>query len=545
MKRLAIAALLVLVWSPGFAKGLPDKIDPIFAAYAKNDSPGCAVGISVAGKPLLERGYGIANLEHGVPITASTIFESGSVSKQFTAAAVMLLAKDGKLSIDDPARRYLPELDESASAVTIRHLLTHTSGLRDWGAIVGLAGWPRGTRLITNAHILDIMSRQKELNWQPGTQWTYNTGAYNLLAIIVERVSGKSFPDFTRERIFAPLGMTHSSWRDDYTRVVKGRAAAYDLRDGAFHTNMDIENIYGNCCMLTTVGDLLRWNTAGQELMRDMQTPAKLANGITTDYGFGLFIRDREIYHSGATAGYRAFLTHYTKDDLSIALLCNRGDAATGSLVEKVAAAMHGAPASASTEPLQTKPRPGLYRDPKTNAILRIVERTDAIRIALRPTGAEPALVPAGENRYRIGRTVEIRFEDDGLHLISNHKPEAVYVRASDATPVVADYAGTFHSDEAEATWVISSDGGKLTAKILPARILQLEPAYTDGFITSDNDLVHFTRDAEGHVNGFDVKADFSIGDGSGRVERMHFATSSPAPSTETKTHPSATPPPR
>ena len=431
MKRL-IAIALLLICTPLLGKGLPEKIDPIFAAYAKNDAPGCAVGISLAGKPLLERGYGMANLEHGVPITASTIFEAGSVSKQFTAAAILLLAKDGKLSIDDPARKYLPELDASASAVTIRHLLTHTSGLRDWGAIVGIAGWPRGTRLITNAHILDIMSRQKELNWQPGTRWTYNTGAYNLLAVIVERVSGKSFPEFTRERIFVPFGMTHSSWRDDYTRVVKRRAYGYDLRDGAFHTNMDIENIYGNCCMLTTVGDLLRWNTSGQDLMKDMQTPAKLAGGVMTDYGFGLFVREGEVYHSGATAGYRAFLTRMTRDDLSIALLCNRGDAATGSLVEKVVAAIKNTKPSPAAGAAPSPVGRGLYRDLKTNAILRIV---DEGRIALRANGRGPALEPIGENRYRIGRNVELRFADDGLHLITNHRPEAAYVRVEEAKP--------------------------------------------------------------------------------------------------------------
>ncbi len=525
MKRLAIAALLGVLWGCGFNRGLATRIDPIFAAYAKPGSPGCAVGISRAGLPLIERGYGMANLEYGIPITPATIFEAGSVSKQFTAAAVMLLARDGRLSIDEPVRKYIPELNESASQITIRQLLSHTSGLRDWGTIVGLAGWPRGSRNITHVHVLDIMSRQKELNWPPGTQWTYNTGGYNLLAILVERVSGKSFPDFTRERLFVPLGMTHSSWRDDYTRVVKGRAAAYDFRNGAYHTNMDIEDIYGNCCMLTTVGDLLRWNSAGQELMRDMQTPATLANGQKTDYGFGLFVREGEVFHSGATAGYRAFLTRHIKGDVSIALLCNRGDAPTGSLIEKVAAAVSGrhvGPALSRPGPTESRPHIGLYRDPKTNAILRIVEKNDGLHVAVRAAGNGPLLVPAGENRYRIGRNVELRFADDGLHLITNHKPEAVYVRVEEATASLAGYAGTYHSDEADATWVISSEG----AKILPARTVKLEPAYADGFVTSDGDLLHFTRDAQGRIDGFDVKADFSVADGSARVERMHFTRS-------------------
>lgn len=498
-----------------------DEVDTIFAAYAIKNAPGCAVGVARGGKIVLERAYGMANLEHDIPLTPSSIFEAGSVSKQFTAAAVLLLASEGKLSLDDPVRKYIPELPDSAAAVTIRQILSHTSGLRDWGTIVGLAGWRRGTRLVTHAHVLEVLGRQRALNFAPGTQWSYSNSGYNLAAMVVERVSGKSFPDFTRERLLVPNGMTHSGWRDDYTRVVKGRATAYDPnRDGTYSADMDIENIYGNCCLLTTVGDLLRWNANFHGPIREqMSTPVALASGIKTDYGFGLFIgSDGEIYHSGATAGWRAFLTHRPKDDLDIAVICNRGDAGTGSLIEKVAATFRSAaaqPPPSESGSSAAALRNGLYLDRTTHAILRIKDNA-IVR--------GPKLTPIGENRYRVGRTTEIRFEGDTLHLITIHKPEAIYTKVAEAAPKLDDYTGSYGSDEIGVTYKLSVDGGKLVARLAPVRTVKLEATYTDGFMTEGGDLLHFTRDANGRVDGFDVKADFAAAEGSARVERIHFA---------------------
>ena len=201
-------------------------VDEIFSKWTSS-TPGCAVGVAVGGKPVLLKAYGMADLEHDVRNTPDTIFEAGSVAKQFTAMAVQLLAGDGKLSLDDPVRKYIPELPDYGKPLTIRHMLTHTSGLRDWGSVASIAGWPRTTREYTHAHVLDIVSRQKSLNFDPGTKWSYSNTGFNLAAVIVSRVSGMSFAEFSKQRIFAPLGMTHTSWRDDHTRIVKGRAIAY------------------------------------------------------------------------------------------------------------------------------------------------------------------------------------------------------------------------------------------------------------------------------------------------------------------------------
>src|SRR5262249_13188443 len=206
---LVVSALTVVpAWQPN---AQTDKVDGVFAKWTR-DAPGCSVGVATAGKPVLAKGYGMADLEHDVAITPETIFEAGSVSKQFTAAALLLLAREGKLSIDDPVRKYVPELPEYENPILIRHMLNHTSGLRDWGSVASIAGWPRTTRVHTHAHVLEIVSHQKSLNFTPGTRWSYSNTGYNLSAIIVERVSGKSFQEFTRTRLFQPLGMAHTSW---------------------------------------------------------------------------------------------------------------------------------------------------------------------------------------------------------------------------------------------------------------------------------------------------------------------------------------------
>src|SRR5918999_6298828 len=177
--------------------------------------------------------------------TPESIIEAGSVAKQFTAAAILLLAQQGKLSLDDQVRKHIPELPDYGAPLTIRHMIHHTSGLRDWGTIAMVEGWPRGSRAHTHDHVLEIVRRQRAINFRPGSEYLYSNTGYNLLAIIVERVSGRSFADFTRTEIFEPLGMTKTQWRDDYARIVKGRATAYAPSSNGFRMNMPFENVHG------------------------------------------------------------------------------------------------------------------------------------------------------------------------------------------------------------------------------------------------------------------------------------------------------------
>lgn len=448
------AVATALTCSLGFTQAAVQQspaaaVDAVFAPW-HTASPGCAVGVGVDGKVVLERGYGMANLEHDVPNAADTIFEAGSVSKQFTAAAVLLLARDGKLSLDDPVRKYVPELSDYGVPLTIRHMLTHTSGLRDWGEVASIAGWPRGRRVHTHAHVLDIVSRQKALNFTPGTKWSYSNTGYNLSAIIVARVSGQSFADFSRERIFKPLGMTRTSWRDDFTRVVKHRAVAYDPSGGGYRENMPFENVHGNGGLLTTVGDLLRWNenfsspkVGDQAFMAEAQTPGRFTDGKPHDYALGLYVRMyrgvREVSHSGATAGYRAFLARYPDQRVSVAVLCNAGNA-----------------------------NPTLYA-----------------RAVAQSYVAFPAPAPsAGGGRGAL--------------------PAASF------TPAAADlaaYAGRYVSEEAEVEFIVASDGDQLVLKRRPDSALPMRPVARDVFTVPTLGTVTFHR-TDGAIVDLSVKLD-------------------------------------
>jgi CubicO group peptidase (beta-lactamase class C family) len=310
------------------------QVQKIFARFNHTDSPGCAVGASIDGAIALNTAYGMADLEHNVALSPDSVFEPGSVTKQFTAAAVLLLAQDGKLSLDDPVRKYIPELPDYGSTITIRNLLNHTSGLRDWSNIVLIGGWPRGTRANSNMNVLDIAARQKVLNYLPGTAYSYTNTGYNLLAILVGRVAGKSLAEFTRERIFQPLGMTSTEWRDDYQRIVHNRAIAYSQTNGTTRQEMPFENAHGNGGLLTTVGDLLRWNrnftemkVGGPSFAAAQLEQGRLSDGRTIAYAAGLEVVAykglREVSHSGATAGYRGWLARYPDQALSVAVLCN------------------------------------------------------------------------------------------------------------------------------------------------------------------------------------------------------------------------------
>lgn len=402
-------------------------VDAVFGGWTA-DTPGCAVGVSQGGTPVLEKAYGMADLEHDVRNTPSTIFEAGSVSKQFTAAAVLLLAREGRLALDDSVRKHVPELPDYGMPLTIRHMLMHMSGLRDWGAVAAIGGWPRTSRVYTHAHVLDIISRQKALNFTPGAQYSYSNSGYNLSAIIVSRVSGQPFADFTQERIFKPLGMSRTSWRDDFTRVVKGRAIAYAARRGGFVQDMPFENVHGNGGLLTTVGDLLRWNEhfvtpwiGDADFVRIQQEPGAFNDGRPGSYALGLTVGEykgvREVGHSGSTAGYRAHLARYPDQRLSVAVLCNVSSGTATQYAHAVADLYLGSalkPAQGANRPRPPaaepfKPTPaqlasyaGRYVSDEAETVFTIVVEGDDLVLRRRPD-TRVVLRPAAEDAFAAG----------------------------------------------------------------------------------------------------------------------------------------------
>ena len=497
------------------------RVDSLFARFTAA-TPGCAVGVSRHGRTVLAKAYGMSNLEYDVPLSTESIIEAGSVAKQFTAAAILLLAQQGKLSIDDQVRKHIPELPDYGARLTIRHMLNHTSGLRDWGAVAAVEGWPRGSRVHTHDHVLDIVARQRSLNFTPGSEYLYSNTGYNLLAIIVQRVSGRPFADFTRTEIFEPLGMTRTSWRDDYTRIVKGRATAYSPTGSGFRLNMPFENVHGNGGLLTTVEDLLRWSAnfdatqvGGPALIREQVRPGRLTSGRDIEYAAGLTVtRYRgvpEVNHSGATAGYRAFLTRYPDQGLTVAVLCNHAGAGAVGLGHSVADIFLGAAASDPAPPKTVALAPnllaaraGLYRHAVTGQPLRISVRDGKLvdeggteAVALSPTlfrssnGARVVFELAPNGRTQAMRLLQ----EDGDTLlflpVEAHAPGP-----NDLAPL----AGTYTSDEAATTLTIVHERGKLFLRQRPALSLELRPAYRDVFEVPTGDVVRFLRDGSGRV---------------------------------------------
>ncbi len=495
----------------------------MFSQWTTN-APGCAVGVSQDGKISIEKAYGMADLEHDVPNRPDTIFEAGSVSKQFTAAAVLLLARDGKLSLDDPIRKYVPEVPDYGTPITIRQMLQHTSGLRDWGSVEDIAGWPRGTRVYTHAHVLDIVSHQSRLNFTPGTNWSYSNTGYNLAAILVSRVSGEAFAAFTRKRIFEPLGMTRTSWRDDFTRIVKGRAIAYAESDGSYHMDMPFENIHGNGGLLTTVGDLLRWNEnfttpkVGDAAFIALQTtPGRFTNGVQHDYAFGLSVGDykgvREIRHSGTTGSYRAYLSQFPDQHVSVAVLCNAGNSMPRTDLHAVAHLYLGsalkpepAPKPVKLDDAALEAFTGLYRKTETGDTFTIERDGGALRVA-----GDAALTALSPQRFTdgAGQTIEFDGKGSGTLDYGNGTSEAVQ-RVPVATPTPAELAplaGNYRGHDAEVTLKVVVHEGALEITRRPADIFKLTPLYADAF-SSDLGTIIIRRDEKGVPYAFSIVRD-------------------------------------
>jgi len=531
-RRLVLALACALLPGAASAQAAADpevsSVDAVFAAFDNTRSPGCAVGVSRAGTPVLQRAYGMADLEHDVPNRPWTVFEPGSVSKQFTATATILLALEGKLSLDEDVRTYVPELPEYPEPVTVRRLLNHTSGLRDWGSVAGIEGWPRTRRAHTHTHVLDILSRQRALNYRPGDYYSYTNSGYNLQAILVERVSGMSFAEFSRVRIFEPLGMTHTQWRDDFNRIVKDRAIAYRPTREGWSMLMPFEDVHGNGGLLTTVEDLLKFTQnletgalGGPRYLEEMHRQGVLNSGGTITYASGLVVDSykgvRQVSHSGSTAGYRGHLARFPDQGLAVAVMCNAASGNAGALLYRVADLYLGpalkdvapAPPTGSTpvpaERLQALAGP--YRDTRTGALLPVTVDGGNLR------AGGTVLVPVGPTRFvAAGEGASLTFESTPF---ADGRPAAVLDRRDHPgvriEPVVmvtptaqelAAYAGTYRSDEAEATYRVEVRDGTLTVVDRWGSAEALQPLYRDAFDTRGPGIV-FRRDAGGAVVGF------------------------------------------
>ncbi len=533
-RNLLLAFTVIALLSTATRAQVPDKQKVIagaeraFEKFTKAyvaPAPGCAAAVSLNGETVFEKAFGLADMEHNVPNTPQTIFESGSVAKQFTAAALVLLQQDGKLSIDDPVRKYIPELPDYGAPLTIRHLLNHTSGLRDWGTVMSLTGAGRGDRVINQDLAFDVITHQKALDFTPGSEYSYSNSGYNLAAIIVERVSKQKFPAFVEERLFKPIGMTNSSWRDDYQRIVPNRAQAY-ARQGndPWRLNMPFMNVYGNGGMLTTVGDWMKWNamldsqSLGAPLVAALETRGVLNDGRKIAYALGLTVDTykglKDVSHGGATAGYQTFLARYPDNKVSVGVMCNGTSPGAGGIAAGITDEIFGLPPNspraeaAKVSEDELKKFVGIWRSEKTHAPARFVVENGVSRWS----GAR--LVPMGGGQFTVGNNqLRFTFDKEGkpmsAELVDSDGEVRRFVPEQEWKPAPADLAsfkGDWFSEEAGATFTVAVEADKVFIKQRPATSLAMQPIYKDHFDV-DGYIVWFTRDKDGKVSGMHVGA--------------------------------------
>lgn len=395
-------------------------IDSIFGTWDRPDSPGCVVGVSRAGALVYRGAFGSADLDAGIPLSPDKVFYLASVSKQFTATALVLLVLDGEVSLDDDVRRYVPELPDYGETITLRHILTHTSGLRDYLELMDLAGLPL-SEPHDAAEILELVSRQRALNFPPGDQYLYSNTGYFLVPIIVERVSGRTIRAFMEERVFGPLEMEHTLFYDDHREPVPNRALSYRrVGDGFELAFLDTFDQVGSGGVLSTVDDLAKWDAsfytgavAGDTLLALLQTRGLLTAGDTIAYALGLtideYLGQRTVSHGGAMMGFKTHLLRFPERRLSVICLCNLSDIDPGDLARRVAEPF--------LEPYFTAYRQafvGTYHSPEVRRSFEILVEDGQVRA--RPPG-EPELAMtlayAGPDRFSVGDGMRVRFERD------------------------------------------------------------------------------------------------------------------------------------
>ncbi len=523
--------------SPADAKA----IDAIFADYDRPASPGCMVGVVSGGAFVYTRGYGRASIEHDVAFTPQTVFDIGSTSKQFLATAILLLVEDGKLSLDDDVRKYLPEVPDYGETITIRHLLTHTSGLRDYITLMTLGGWQMED-VTSPAQALDLVIRQKGLDFRPGAEFAYSNTGYFLPSLIVERVSGKRLAAFAAERIFQPVGMRGTRYMDDHAAVVPRRAAGYEPAGAGFRVAQSNWEQLGDGAVQTSIDDLLKWDAnfydprvGGARLVQALQTPGRLRTGAPIDYGLGLFVgRYRglpTIRHGGSWAGYRSELLRFPEQKTSVMVLCNLATADPEDRANRVAdIVLRGR----LTEPAPRPVRPdtagdshavtafaGTYWNAERMLVARFAGHEKGLAVM---AGATPRLLePASDGTYRVGdQPARYRFIDGTPRRVERvpASGEPLVLTAQDAWVPSAEeldrYTGTFYSEELQARWPIVRDGTTLVVRDLRAPARVLVPAFRDVF-TSDGLVVRF-EPAQGPASGFAVGAGRARGMGFSRV---------------------------
>ncbi len=444
-------------------ESLEAKVDQLFGEWNHPDSPGAALAVTRDGEIIYKQGYGTANLEYDIPITTTTIFDIASVSKQFAAFAIVTLSHEGKFSLDDDIRTYLLDLPDFGHTITIRHLLHHTSGLRDWVQSLVIAGVGMED-VISFRHILKMTRHQNALNFEPGSEFLYSNTGYNLLAEIVETVTGDSFREWTDTNIFKPLAMTDSHFHDDHQMILKNRADSYQAAEnGGFKHAVNNTTALGSSSLYSTVEDLTKWilnfDTApigGRVILEQMHKRGALNNGEQIDYAFGLNIGEyrglQTVGHSGSWRGFRSHLMRFPDQRFGVVILCNLD----------------------------------------TFNPLRLAEQVADLYLA-------DVLAP-----------VEASEPSKEVEFVEDPKPESLVPEQ------LREFEGDYYAKELDTTYTISVRGDQLVAQHIRHDDILL--TYAEDYFLADAWFfpeVRFTRDETGRVIGFRLTGN--------RVRNLYF----------------------
>jgi CubicO group peptidase (beta-lactamase class C family) len=517
---------------------LADQIDALFAPWDRPDAPGCALGVIRDGELMYARGYGMANLDDDLPITPDSAFQIASMSKQFTAASVLLLAQRGALALDDEVRRYVPEIPDYGTTITLRHLLHHTSGLRSVTSLMGLAG-QNFEGFYTNADMIALLARQKALDFVPGAEHVYCNSGYVLLAEVVARASGRSLREFAQENIFDPLGMAHTRFSDDHSAVVKNRVISYAPRsDGSYRRFVKNDDVLGSTGVVSTVNDLYRWDrnfyepkVGDVEFLAQMLAPGVLNDGQRIHYACGIahgaYRGLKIVWHGGLELGFRSQMMRFPAQRFTVICLANQQGFAATRLIQRVAdlflADVFPEPALTAAQPMPISERQlaeilGVYLHPATGFNVALIRRGEtlfaeifgaAIPMAAVGVSAHTLLLQelAGplEMDFKLERAAQGRPWRLNM-TISMHRPPTLHPIAvvSPAADELAGYAGAFYSAELDVTYEIAVEDGRLTVWYAKEPPFPLQPALADVF-RAGSGAFFFERDAEGKVAGLRV----------------------------------------
>jgi CubicO group peptidase (beta-lactamase class C family) len=523
------------------------RIDSVFLEMNRSDHPGCTLGIFSDGAVIYSKGYGMANLEYNIALQPRSVFHIASISKQFAAFAVELLVSEGKVSWDDDIRTYVPEIPDYGQLVTLRHLVHHTSGIRDQWDLLYMAGWRWEADLVTQANALDVMSRQTALNFEPGSEYLYSNSGFTLLAVVVERVSGKTLRQFAEERIFAPLGMTSTHFHDDHETIVRDRAYGYRHHDNeGWKISIPDFAIVGASSLFTTVEDMAKWDrnlrdhVIGDDALYERFLDRGVLNsGDTLTYAHGITVSEYRgqtaIGHGGSDAGYRTNYLRFPDEDLGIVSFCNFARANPGRCVRRVADIV----LEDALEPMTEDEGPpgidtdlwessfeairGFYRHPLTDRPLYVWLHEGKARLT-EGFGRDSSgllMVPEGNNQYSLWPskqtvTVEMRSGRPRALRSATRRYDYLGPAVTDVEP--SDYGGTYWSDELGTEYHVEPDEAGAGGVALLHRTqdtARFRPAFRDGF-RSGGDWLTFARNSRGRVTGFTWST--------GRVRKIKFS---------------------